>query len=174
MAGREPPRHGRRRRRTAATAVGMLVLLGACGSDNKSSSQGGEVFGRRPNSSGTAAASAPPGLLKAPSGTDNKTIQAAAEIVHARLSRMGVTDAAVTAEADGVDVRSSADPYQLHAAAQQHATTITAITSTALGPCNGPGTASTGAAARCYVLGPALTGVTPVTNAAVQAASGAG
>jgi hypothetical protein len=87
---------------------------------------------------------------------------------------MGVTDAAVTAQADGVDVRSSADPYQLHAAAQHHATTIAPITSTTLGPCNGPGITSTGAAARCYVLGPALTGVTPVTNPAVQAASGAG
>ncbi|HEY1281783.1 MAG TPA: hypothetical protein VGF22_19030 [Acidimicrobiales bacterium] len=87
---------------------------------------------------------------------------------------MGVTDAAVTAQADGVDVRSSADPYQLHAAAQHHATTIAPITSTTLGPCNGPGITSTGAAARCYVLGPALTGVTPITNPAVQAASGAG
>jgi hypothetical protein len=156
------------------TAAGILVLLGACGGDNKTSSQGGEISGRRPNSAATAAESVPAGLLKAPSGTSKETITAAADIVRGRLAKMGVTDATVTARAEGVDVRSSADPYQLHAAAQQHATTIAATTSAALGPCNGPGAASTGAAARCYVLGPTLTGVTPVTNPTVQAASGAG
>jgi len=160
-------------RRTVLAAVGVLVLVSACGSDNNSSTHG-PLFGGRSNSSGPPAASAPTELLKAPPGTDHAAITAAADIVRARLSRMGVTDAIVTAQADGVDVRSSADPYQLHAAAQQHATTIAAITSTAVGPCNGPGAGSTGAAVRCYVLGPTLTGVTPVSNPAVQAASGAG
>jgi hypothetical protein len=151
-----------------------VVFLAACGGDNSSSTQGSPLFRHPSDSSGTAAASTPAGLLKAPPGTDKATITAAADIVRTRLTRMGITDATVTTRDDGVDVRSTADPYQLHAAAQHHASAIAPITSTALGPCNGPGISSTGAAARCYVLGPTLAGVTPVTNAAVQAASGAG
>ena len=54
-----------------------------------------------------------------------------------------------------MDVQSSADAYQLHAAAQQHATTVAAITATALGPCGGPGIPSIGSATRCFTLGPA-------------------
>ena len=87
---------------------------------------------------------------------------------------MGVADAVVTARGDGVDVQSSADAYQLHAAAQQHATTIAAITATALGPCGGPGISSVGAATRCFTLGPPLVGVGAVTTASVVSASGAG
>ena len=153
--------------------MGIILLLGACGGD-KSDSEQSEIFDDRASSSGTGPGSASESLLEAPSGTDETTIATAADIVRARLVRMGITDATVTAQADGVSVRSSADPYQLRAAAQLHATTVAPVASTALGPCDGTGTASTGAAARCYVLGPALTGVASVTNATVQSASGTG
>jgi len=154
-------------------AIGVVACLAACGGDNTSNTQRRPLFSHETSAVATRPAT-PAGLLKAPPGTDQATITAAADIVRTRLGRMGVTGAIVTARADGVDVQSAADPYQLHAAAQHHATTIAPITSTALGPCNGPGTGSAGAAVRCYVLGPALTGVTPVTNPAVQSASGAG
>jgi len=162
-------------------------VLAACGSDNSSRSDGGEIFGRRPAGSAGSAGGAPASsasgssgsassaaLLSAPAGTDPATIAAAADVVRARLGRMGVADAVVTARADGVAVQSSADAYQLHAAAQQHATTVAPITATALGPCGGPGIPSTGAAARCYTLGPALSAVGAVTTASVVSASGAG
>jgi hypothetical protein len=157
----------------AVPAIGLVAFLSACGGDNTSTTQRRPLFSHETSAVATGAAT-PAGLLKAPPGTDKATIAAAADIVRARLTRMGVTGATVTAQADGVDVQSAADPYQLHAAAQRHATTIAPITSTALGPCNGPGTSSTGAAARCYVVGAGLTGVTAVANAAVQSASGAG
>jgi hypothetical protein len=115
-----------------------------------------------------------PGLLKAPAGTSKQTLTAAADLVRNRLGRMGVTDAVVTVHDEGVDVQSSADAYQLHAAAQQHATTIVAITATDLGPCSGLGTASAAPPSRCYALGPALTGVGAITNAVVADSPGAG
>jgi hypothetical protein len=87
---------------------------------------------------------------------------------------MGVTDAAVNAEDDGVAVESSADGYEVHAAAQRHATTIAPVTASTVGPCNGSGTSSTGPAARCYVLGSPLTGVTALSATAVQSAPGVG
>ena len=169
---------------TAIWVVGVAVQA-AC-SDGQSDSQAGETVGSQSGSLGsetvgsrsgapaTVAPSTPPGLLKAPPGTDEAAIAAAADVVRGRLARMGVTDATVTATPDGVDVRSSADPYQLHAAAQHRATTIAPITSTTLGPCNGPGTPSAGAATRCYTVGPAVTGTSAVTNVAVQPTAGAG
>jgi hypothetical protein len=156
--------------------VGVLALVGACG-DNKSSSQGEETFGPLPATAASSATSSPSAegvILKAPAGTDAATLQAAADVVRTRLTRMGVANPTVAARPDGVEIQSAADTYQLHAAAQHHATTITAITSTSLGPCNGAGTSSTGPATRCYVLGPTLTGVAPVTGAAVASSSGAG
>jgi hypothetical protein len=155
--------------RTGVTAAVLLALaltvmgLVACG---------GEAG---PGRAGDQAADGEAGaLLTAPAGTDSATVDAAADVVRARLARMGVTDATVSEEADGVRVTSSADGYQLHAAAQAHATQIAPVTTAAVGPCNGPGVPSAGPAVRCYVLGPALTGVTAVAGVKVQPASGSG
>jgi hypothetical protein len=170
---------------TAFWAVGVIVP-GACNSDEPVDTQGRETVGSqsgppgsettssRSSTAATEDLSTPSGLLEAPPGTHDATIAAAAEVVRGRLARMGVTDATVTATPAGVDVRSSADAYQLHAAAQHHATTIAPITSTTLGPCNGAGMVSAGAATRCYTLGPTLTGTSAMTDAVVQATPGAG
>ena len=162
-----------------ALTVGALLMVAACSSDDKSGARSGGIFGGRPQSgsagdSPQVTTSTQGTILTAPVGTDDSTMAAAADVVRSRLIRMGVTDATVTPQDDGVAVKSSADGYQLHAAAQRHATTVAAITTAAVGACNGPGTPSAGSAARCYVLGSALTGVTAVTNTAVQPASGAG
>jgi hypothetical protein len=160
----------------------VLLLLAGCSAQGNGA-QETKLFDGRPSTppTGTEPVAvtepdrAPDGLLKAPPGTDAATIAAAADVVRARLLRMGVTDAKVTARDDGVEVRSSGDPYQLHAAAKQQATTIAPITSTTLGPCEGgTGTPAAGAAARCYQVGPAVTGVSAVTNATVEQAAGAG
>ena len=161
----------------ARSLLGILLTVAvaatACSSGGQSA-QRGEISGGRPATGGSTPPAPPGVLLAAPTGTDSGTLTAAASVVRERLARMGVVDATVSAEAGGVRVTSSADGYQLHAAAQRHATQIAAVTTTAVGPCNGPGVPSAGPAARCYVLGPALTGVTAVTDAKVAAASGAG
>ena len=158
-------------------AVGLLAIAAvgaACSHD--SAPQGGEIFAR-PTGDGadrSDPAASPGVVLAAPAGTPSATLSAAADVVRGRLARMGVTGATVTPEASGVAVAGGADPYQLHAAAQQHASVIAPITTTAVGPCKGPGTPSVGAATRCYVLGAPLTGVGAVSAPVVQSASGAG
>ncbi|MDQ1425922.1 MAG: hypothetical protein QOD72_3420 [Acidimicrobiaceae bacterium] len=150
---------------TTRTIVLALLVLAAC-------SNGG---GASKGSAGSAgAASSGSVVLKAPTGTSLATIQAAADIVRARLIRMKVTVSSVAARPDGVAVASSADAYQIHAAARRGATALAAISSTALGPCNGVGEPSAGPAVRCYVLGATATGFGAVTDAVAQPASGAG
>src|SRR4051794_9740169 len=138
----------RMRRRSAMTAwtLGALLLVGACSSSSTGGTNSGEVLGGRSNGAARDSShpetSARETVFQAPTGTDTSTLTAAADIVRGRLTRMGVADAVVKAQSDGVAVKSSADGYQLHAAAQRHATTIAPIPTTAVGPCNGPGTPS--------------------------------
>ena len=161
--------------------LGTLVTLAACGSDEPSTASGmttaaPSMTTAAPSMSTVAASVGTDGgtLLSAPDGIDPATMSAAAEIVRARLQRMGVTDATVVGRPEGVSVRSSADPYQLRAAAQRGATSIAAVTSSELGPCNGAGLDTVGDAVRCDTVGPALTGVEAVTAAGVQPTEGAG
>ncbi len=162
------------RTRVVAAAVGALVTVAACASDEPTATPD-------PTAATPGTTAATPGttadggtLLAAPNGTDPATISAAVEIVRGRLQRMGVTDAAVVARPEGVSVRSSADPYQLRAAAQRGATSIAAVTSSELGPCSGPGLGSVGDVIRCDTVGATLTGVEAVTAAEVQLTAGAG
>jgi hypothetical protein len=117
-----------------------------------------------------------PVLLAAPDATGAATLAQAADVVLARLRRMGVGDAVVKPESNGVSVTSSADAYQLHAAAQQDASVIAPINSTALGPCGDSSTAlgSVGPVSRCYTVGESLVGVGAVTAATVDDIGGAG
>lgn len=147
-----------------------LRTLDACSSDDKDGTE--PAKGSIDASSQDAASQGV--LFRAPAGTDGPSLNAAADIVRGRLARMGVTDAVVAATDEGVAVQSSADGYQLHAAAQRHATTIAPVITSAVGPCTGPGTPSAGGEARCYVLGDPLTGVTAITDTAVQSSPGAG
>jgi len=101
-------------------------------------------------------------------------MEAAAQVVRQRLVRMGVLDASVTVQNGGVSVKSSANGYQLHAAGQQHASTLAAVTNTVVGQCTGGGTPSTGAVTRCYTLGAPVTGVSAVSRAAVESVPGTG
>jgi hypothetical protein len=166
--------------RVIAATVVLLIMITACASDGPSAAPGTTapppsigpalVTTTTPPSIGTEGGT----LLAAPNGTDPATMSAAADIVRARLQRMGVTDATVVAQPEGVSVQSSADPYQLRAAAQQEATSIAAVTSSQLGPCSGSGLGTAGDAIRCVTVGPALTGVDAVTAADVQQTEGAG
>jgi hypothetical protein len=159
----------------AALALAAIAALAGCGGDKGRTANDGEIV----DTSGTGGGwvSVTPGapvLLAAPAGTAAATIQAAADVVRARLTRMKVNVSTVTAQADGVAVGSSADAYQLQAAARRGATTIATIASTALGPCTGTGSTGSGPAARCYTLGPTVTGVGAVGAAEPTSASGAG
>ncbi len=153
---------GRRLIRSTASLLVLAATLTACGG---SSSEG-------PGSNPPAADG--PVLLRAPAGTDRATIESAATGVRARLVRMGVPSPTVTATSDGVQVSSSADRYQLQAAARAAATTVVAVVSAALGPCAGPGLPSAGPSTRCYQVGPRLTGVDAVAKATVALGNGAG
>jgi hypothetical protein len=158
------------------------VAVACSGGASHSTTSGGEIFGNR--SSGAASANADPAttapaapapaILKAPAGTDAATLAAAATAVRARLGRMHVPVTSVSATADGVAVVSSADPYQLEAAARPKATTIAPITGTALGPCQGAGLESVGPSLRCYTVGAPVAAVTAIANAVPATASGAG
>ena len=156
-------------------AVVVVIALGAACSDD-SNHQSGEIFGHTGDGPREAAQPTPGEtvILAAPPGTTAATLSAAADVVRGRLARMGIGDADVSAGSDGVAVRSSADGFQLHAAAQQRATALAPIESTTVGPCAGPGNPSLGAAARCYVLGATLAGTGAISDVKVQPASGAG
>jgi hypothetical protein len=122
----------------------------------------------------TTAPAAAPGFLRAPPGTDQATLAAAADVVARRLARMGVTDAAVAPMADGLQVRSSADAYQLGAAAQRHPTTLAPVIATEIGPCDGAGSPTVDGTTRCVTLARTIGTTGPVATAAVQAFAGAG
>jgi hypothetical protein len=147
--------------RTVAAVV--VALLAGCGGSTSKTS----------NDSSTSRADGSV-LLAAPAGTDPSTLSVAADVVRERLTRMKVSVSEVTARAEGVAVRSAADPYQLEAAARRSATTISTITATAIGPCVGSGTDGGAPAARCYTLGPALTGVAAVSEATAESDAGVG
>jgi hypothetical protein len=166
MAERRAPASTRVMGVAAALALAALAALTGCRGDKGRASNGGEIV--------DTSVTGEPVLLAAPPGTASATIQAAADVVHARLTRMKVDVSTVTARADGVAVGSSADAYQLQAAARRGATTIATIASTALGPCNGTGSGGMGPAARCHTLGPTVTGVGAVIAAEATSASGAG
>jgi hypothetical protein len=112
-------------------------------------------------------------VLKVVPGDEQAAVAAAADVVRERLTRMGVT-ARVSPSARRIEIVSSADEYQLHAAAQHSATTIASVTSSAVRRCGVGGTPSSGPATRCYSLGSTVTGVSGLSSAVARSGRGEG
>ena len=137
----------------AVTVLALGLTLAACGDETD---PGGAAVP-------APADDRPTVTLSAPDGTDAATLGMTADVVRARLARMGVTDAEVTVAPDGVTVTSGADAYQLRAAAQPAATSFAPVVSSTLGPCAGAGTPAAVLPRRCYELGPPATDVGALT-----------
>lgn len=135
---------------SVVTVVGLLLGSVACADDGSTSNAG---------------RSRAPVTLTAPANTPEADLRSTAAAVAARLDRMGVGDAAGTVAPDGVEVTGSAGHFELEAAARQSSTRLTAVLSSAIGPCRGSGTPAVGKAQRCYKLGADVAGAGAIADA---------